>query len=101
MNWKVLRELLMAVIGLGLILFLNNLNADIDRNYQTNLQSRAEDCRLELGLGITLSNGCLTPEMRKHFNPNEKIQTGSMRVLCEALQKRDPDGQLPQGCPDA
>lgn len=108
MSWKVLRELLVVVVGMGLIFILvridHNLednNAGLDRNYKTTLTSRAEDCRLQLGLGIVLSKNCLSKEMKPYFDPNEKIQTGSMRVLCQNLHQNEPDQPLPKGCPGA
>lgn len=100
---KIIREVaifIVIVVGVALSVMLTRLDNDIDRNYRTNLQSRAEDCRLQLGLGITLSENCLSKEMRPYFDRTEKIQTGSMRILCGALHRADPNTKLPEGCPD-
>ncbi len=97
-KWHNLREWGIIVIGVLLVITTFIRDADVDRNYEAGLQSRAEDCRLQLGLGIPLGDGCLDPEMEPYFNPNEHITTGAFRAACQA--QRMNHQPLTPGCPN-
>jgi hypothetical protein len=98
LNWKNLKEVVFLIIGVFLIFSLRSNDVDLDRNYKTNLQSRAEDCRLQLGLGIPLGEGCLDPEMKPYFDKTEHITTAAFRAACENMRRNNQP--LQEGCPD-
>lgn len=93
MNWKNLREVLMAVIGLALILLLIRIDSEIDRNGRNSDGGRALVC-LQLkaqGQPVEDYEPCMRPDVYVRWK-DEPIATLSER-LCET-------GAKTEGCPE-
>ena len=97
MNWKILREVMMIVIGIALILLLTRLDHDVDRNYEADLRDTAVACRTQVGLGIPLAKNCLNPALLPYFDPKEDINTGAFRAQCDIARQNNMTP--PKGCP--
>lgn len=103
-NWSVLKEVVFMVIGVALIVILLTINSalqDITANQASgkvrNLKARAEDCRLQLGLGLPVSHNCTEKDMRPYFDANEHIDTASVTILCHMAKEIKPI-TLPDKC---
>lgn len=96
-SWGAFREIMVIVIGIAIVVMLMDLSNGQKDGVIRGYRNRAESCRLQLGLGMPLNQNCLDPALKGYFNPHEKVNTASVRVLCDLAQQMNTI-QLPPKC---